>query len=102
MMEIFNNGNQVDNWNHFIKSGDLDALSQVYFHYYDLLFTYGLKITSDRQIVEDSIQNVFLSCIKSRKNITEVKSLNGYLVSSFRRELFNSLEKKKRTYTWLM
>jgi RNA polymerase sigma factor (sigma-70 family) len=96
MMEIFNNGNQVDNWNHFIKSGDLDALSQVYFHYYDLLFTYGLKITSDRQIVEDSIQNVFLSCIKSRKNITEVKSLNGYLVSSFRRELFNSLEKKRK------
>lgn len=96
MMEVLNNGNQVENWDHFIKSGDLNALSQIYFHYYDLLFTYGFKITTDKQIVEDSIQNVFLSCIKSRKNISEVRSLNGYLVSSFRRELFNNLEKKKK------
>jgi RNA polymerase sigma factor (sigma-70 family) len=97
-MEVFNNSNQVESWNQFIKDGDLDSLSQVYFHYYDLLFSYGLNITSDKQLVEDAIQNVFLSCIKSRKNISNsVRSLKGYLISSFRRELFNSLGQKRKT-----
>lgn len=95
-MEVFNNCNQVENWSQFIKDGDMDSLSRIYFQYYDLLYTYGLKITSDSQTIEDSIQNIFLSCIKSRKKITAVRSLTGYLISSFRRELFNNLEKKRK------
>jgi RNA polymerase sigma factor (sigma-70 family) len=95
-MDVLKNENRVEDWNQFINEGDLNALSRIYFQYYDLLFSYGLKITSDSQIVEDSIQNIFLSCIKSRKNITVVRSLNGYLLSSFRRELFNNLERKRR------
>lgn len=95
-MDLLYNSNQLEDWNQFIHEGNLDALSRIYFHYYDLLFTYGLKITSDRQIVEDSIQNIFFKCIKSRKNITAVRSLSGYLISSFRRELFNNLEGKRK------
>ncbi len=95
-MEVLKNGSRVEDWNQFINEGDLDALSRIYFQYYDLLFSYGHKITLDSQIVEDSIQNVFLSFIKSRKNITAVRSLNGYLISSFRRELFSNLERKKK------
>ena len=95
-MDLLYNSNQLDDWNQFIQEGNLDALSRIYFHYYDLLFTYGLKITSDRQIVEDSIQNIFFNCIKSRKNINTVRSLSGYLISSFRRELFNNLEGKRK------
>lgn len=87
----------MDNWNQFIGDGNMDALSRIYLHYYDLLFTYGLKHGADKQIVEDSIQNVFMNVIKFRKSIGEVHNLPGYLVSTFRRQLFLDMNMKKKT-----
>jgi len=88
---------QLNEWNRFVNDGNLDSLSLVYFHFYDLLFTYGLKHAYDKQIVEDAIQDVFMNLIKSRKNIGIVQNLSGYLVSSFRRQLFTNLNKQKKT-----
>ncbi|MCX6222889.1 MAG: sigma-70 family RNA polymerase sigma factor [Bacteroidia bacterium] len=88
---------QNEVWNNFILNGDLYALSNIYLHYYDLLFDYGQRHTSDKQLVEDTIQNVFINIIKFRKSISIVKNLNGYLISTFRRQLFLDLNKKKKT-----
>jgi RNA polymerase sigma factor (sigma-70 family) len=87
----------LNEWNQFIQDGNPDSLSVVYFHFYDLLFTYGMKHTADRQAVEDAIQDVFINLIKSRKNIGKVQNQTGYLVSSFRRQLFANLNKQKNT-----
>lgn len=84
-------------WNRFIQDGNLDSLSMVYFHIYDLLFTYGMKHTSDKQSVEDAIQDVFMNLIKSRKKVGFVQNQTGYLVSSFRHQLFTNLNKQKHT-----
>ncbi len=96
-MKIVNDNGLNDSWSQFIREGNLDELSKIYFHFYDLLFTYGMKHTSDRQAVEDSIQDVFLNLIKLRKNIGEVKNLTGYLLSSFRRQLYADTDKQKKT-----
>lgn len=88
--------NRMKEWFRFIQEGNLDALSGIYFHYYDLLFSYGLKHADDKQSVEDAIQDVFMNLIKSRKSIGEVKNLPGYLVSAFRRQLFSTMQKQKR------
>ncbi len=84
------------NWNQFILHGDLDSLSGVYFFYYDFLFDYGMKHTSDKQFVEDAIQDLFLNLIKSRKKIGPVKNLSGYLISSFRRQLFTDVNRQRK------
>ncbi|MDO9614414.1 MAG: hypothetical protein Q7J86_07790, partial [Bacteroidota bacterium] len=68
-MKVIKSNGQVEVWNQFILDGNMDALSRIYFHYYDLLFTYGMKHTSDKQVVEDTIQNVFMNLIKLRKSI---------------------------------
>jgi RNA polymerase sigma factor (sigma-70 family) len=86
---------QLKEWDRFIHDGNLDSLSVVYFHFYDLLFTYGMKHTSDKQSVEDAIQDVFMTLIKSRKKIGIVQNQSGYLISSFRRQLFANLNKQK-------
>jgi RNA polymerase sigma factor (sigma-70 family) len=96
-MKVIGNRSENDAWNKFIRDGNLDALSRIYFDFYDQLFSYGLKHTSDKQAVEDSIQNVFLNLIKFRKNIGEVKNLTGYLLISFRRQLFSGEGKNKQT-----
>ncbi|MDD4489434.1 MAG: sigma-70 family RNA polymerase sigma factor [Paludibacter sp.] len=87
---------QIDLWNHFIKDGDEASLSYIYKENYDLLFDYGLRYTSDFEVVEDSIQEVFISLIKYRKNIGCVINIQGYLISSFRRQLFLILNNSKR------
>ncbi len=95
-MENTNDREQFKNWNRFIQDGDLNALSLVYFHYYDHLYNYGLKNVNDKALVEDTIQNIFINLIKSRKNIGYVRNLTGYLVSIFRRQLFFDLNKQKK------
>ena len=84
-------------WNQFVGNGSKHALEKIYFHYYDRLFTYGLKHTPDKQLVEDSIQTIFLNFIQKRKGIGPVKNLTGYLMSSLRHQLFYHLSKQKKT-----
>lgn len=88
---------QIEIWNQFIKDGNEEALSRIYVDNYDLLFDYGLRHTSNIQIVEDTIQEVFINIIKYRKNIGIVKNVQGYLISTFRRQLFLELNKQKKT-----
>lgn len=91
------NNSRTDDWNRFIQEGNLDALSRVYYSSYDLLFNYGLRLTPDKQLIEDAIQNIFLSVIKSRKSMGDVKNPTGYLVSSFRHQLFADINKQSKT-----
>ena len=44
-MKISGNLNLIEVWDKFILNGDQDALSVIYFQYYDLLFDYGLRHT---------------------------------------------------------
>ena len=96
-MNMLKDNEKTETWNEFIHDGNLDALSKIYYHYYDQLFTYGHKHSSNKQLIEDTIQNIFLNLIKFRKNIGHVKNITGYLISSFRRQLFLDLEEQKRT-----
>jgi len=89
--------NHIIHWNKFIEDGDTTSLSQIYIENYDLLYDYGLRYTADVKIVEDSIQEVFISIIKYRKKLGIVKNLQGYLISSFRRQLFINLNNTKKT-----
>ena len=95
-MKSLKNNELVEFWDQFILEGDLNSLSKVYFHYYDHLYDYGMRITSDKQAVEDAIQNGFMNFIKGRVNIGDVKNLSGYLVSTFRRQLISDINKQKK------
>lgn len=83
-------------WKKFIKEGSQEALSVIYFNHFDLLFTFGLKYTSDRQTIEDSIQNIFSYFLKVRKSLGPVNNIPGFLLKCFRRQLFIELKKQKK------
>ncbi len=95
-MKMLTNSMNIKIWDQFILTGDLDALSTIYFEYYDFLFDYGMRLTNDKHAVEDAIQSEFINIINSRKNMSPVKNLPGYLVSSFRRQLFHDLNKQRK------
>lgn len=85
-------------WKKFLKDGSQTALSSIYMDHYDLLFKFGLKHTKDIQIIEDSIQNVFSNFLKVRKSLGEIYNLPGYLIITFRRQLFLDIKKQKKLF----
>ena len=83
-------------WNIFTSNGNEDAFSMIYHGHYNLLYYVGLKYTSDIQVVEDSIQNVFVNLLKNRTKLNPVINVRGFLLKSFRRQLFLDLKKQKK------
>lgn len=85
-----------DAWKIFISTGCEKSFSVIYYNHFDLLYYVGLKYTSNRQIIEDSIQNIFVYLLKKRKNLNLVTNVKAYLLKSFRRQLFLDLKKQSR------
>ena len=83
-------------WNLFTSNGNEDAFSIIYYEHYNLLYYIGLKYTSDIQVVEDSIQNLFVNLLKNRSKLNPVINVRGFLLKSFRRQLFLDLKKQKK------
>ena len=83
-------------WESFVATGDKEAIGMIYFGHYDLLYNFGLKYTSDIQIIEDSIQNIFGYFLKSGGKFSSVKNLRGYLLQSFRHQLLLDLKKRNK------
>jgi RNA polymerase sigma factor (sigma-70 family) len=83
-----------DLWERF-KKGDSEALSCIYNQHVQLLFRYGKKFTSDKELVKDTIQDLFYDLIRTRKNLGNTDSIKFYLIASFRRKLTVSLKKRQ-------
>ena len=75
------------------KAGDDRACSQIYETYADLLFSYGMRFTSNREIVRDTLQELFIKLYKNRKNLSTTDHIKFYLFCAFRHQLQNELAK---------
>lgn len=62
-------------WESFIK-GETAAFEEVYRRYYSLLYSYGIRMVGDRELVADTIQNLFVKFISKR-----TKQIRFYIIS---------------------
>lgn len=69
------------------------CFSQIYETYADLLFSYGMRFTSNREIVRDTLQELFIKLYKNRKNLSTTDHIKFYLFCAFRHQLQNELAK---------
>lgn len=81
-------------WNDF-RAGDDEALEYIYRKYAKVLFHYGYYISTDKDLLSDSVQELFCYLIEHRHNLNEINNLNGYLLISFRRLLLSNLKKRR-------
>jgi len=79
-----------------LRSGERSALNEVYHRNIDLLYSYGAKITSDHGLVEDSIQEVFITIWEKRHKIKDTTSIKFYLFKSLKRRIFRNLKKSQK------
>ncbi len=59
------------------------------------LFNYTLKMVNDRLTCEDIIQNVFLKLFENLKRIRNAESIQYWLFSTVRNEIYSYYRKKK-------
>jgi len=88
-------------WNN-LRNGDKKALEAIYRNYFEELFSYGRKFSSDTSLVEDSIQELFIELWNNRKGLSETDKIKPYLYVAIRRKIFNQVKKNiKNTGTEL-
>lgn len=69
-----------------------NTFEKMYIKYYPLLLVYGKTITQNEQLVEDAIQELFLSFWKNKVDLSDKSSLEKYLIVSLRNNLFRKLK----------
>jgi RNA polymerase sigma factor (sigma-70 family) len=89
------NPNDMKRWDRF-RDGDDLALSAIYSDNVVSLYQYGLKFTVNRDLIEDTIHDLFLDLIRNRETIGDTDNIQFYLFKSFRRKLFRRLKKELR------
>lgn len=87
--------NWAGEWRQF-KSGNQDAFRRIYDFFYDRLFYYGSKITSDDEMVEDCIQELFIKLYTNRDNLSDTNQLEFYLLKSLKLTIYQKLRQKSR------
>lgn len=82
-------------WINF-KNGKIDSLSHLYKKYADELYSYGMKIYGDEDLVKDCIQEIFIQLIDKRKSLNITPQIHAYLFKSLRNKLLEELRSSKR------
>ena len=80
-----------------IKNSDVAALKDLYLQYYQMLFNYGRKMSKDLVLIEDAIQETFISIWKYRSTTSTPVSVKYYLLKAFRNELIKILRQQTLT-----
>ncbi|MDF9798878.1 RNA polymerase sigma factor (sigma-70 family) [Catalinimonas alkaloidigena] len=79
-------------WNN-MRLGDESSFMVIYQKFFTVLYNYGSKICSDKEIVKDCIQEVFIEIWKQRANISETDSVKYYLFAALKRRIIKELQK---------
>lgn len=70
-------------WQSF-KKGSKEAFALIYREHVKGLINYGYKVTADRTLIEDSVQDLFFELWKNRANLSETTSVRFYLFKALR------------------
>lgn len=75
-----------------VRAGNKEAVEQLFDIYADPMFAYGIKFISDRELVKDCIQNLFLRLMVHYQHLSEVSNVKSYLLISLRHELMRKIK----------
>ena len=79
-------------WRQFV-SGDEHAYSWIYTRYVRKLLQYGLCFTSDRELVKDCIQDIFVYLYSNKEKLETCDNIKYYLFAAFRNNLVRAIYK---------
>ncbi len=83
---------EAELWQSF-KNGDKEAFVLMYRYYFKTLANYGSRFTSDVLLLEDAVQDLFVSLWRRREqlgNLANVESPKFYLLRALRNQLMRN------------
>ena len=87
--------NDQDLWTKFLN-GNEQVLSLIYLRHVNALFDYGCKITPDRDLVKDCIQDIFCTIIKNRQTLSSTDNIRLYLFKALKRKIVREIQKSSK------
>ena len=79
-----------------LGKGEKEALSVLFLRYHSYLLHYGQHIVSDRVLVEESIQELFIHLFEKQDHSREIKNVEAYLFRSLRNRLLRHIQREQR------
>ena len=67
--------------------------SQLYNKHIDQLFAFGSRFTSDREMLKDCIQDVFVKLFTRRENLRPIDNVDSYLFISLRNRIHDEFRR---------
>lgn len=80
-----------------ILGDDQKGLKSLYDQYFDNLYSFGCSFYSDQMLVEDCIQELFLSIWEKRHQLKKPDNIKGYLIMSLRNNILSKIKSKSKT-----
>ena len=74
-------------------SGNKKSFEDLYNQYFQALINYGFRITKNKNLIEDAVQELFISIWNNRTNLSEVNEVKFYLFRSLKNRILRQLEK---------
>ncbi|GAA5030167.1 DNA-directed RNA polymerase sigma-70 factor [Marivirga lumbricoides] len=90
-----NNLQDFDLWNR-LRAGDSSALDVIFDKHVRLLYSYGYRISKNKALVEDCIQNLFIYLWENRQTIGETYNIKFYLMRSLQRSIVKEVNKESK------
>lgn len=81
-------------WRAF-QNGSRDAFASIYSQHYEALLNYGIRFCEDENVVEDTIQDLFIDLWQYKNTVAEVNSIRFYLLRSLRNKIGAHFRKQK-------
>jgi RNA polymerase sigma factor (sigma-70 family) len=93
----FNKRDIDKNWQLLVE-GERQGLYECFNIFYEDLYKLGLSLYRDPELVKESIHDLFLELWKIRGKLTDVKNVQQYVITIFKRVLYKA--KKGQGITW--
>jgi RNA polymerase sigma-70 factor (ECF subfamily) len=96
-LQLLDNDNafeEAELWQDLI-AGNRDALDTLFRSYYAPLLNYGMRLVTNRDLVKDAIQKLFLKLWDQRRSLSRPESIKSYLFVSIRRILLARLKRQR-------
>ena len=74
-------------------SGNKKSFEDLFKQYFQALINYGFRITKNENLIEDAVQELFISIWNNRTNLSEVNEVKFYLFRSLKNRILRQLEK---------
>ena len=91
----FYNAKDSHIWDKF-REGNSNAFEMIYERHIKVLANYGNRMSHDKAMVKDAIQDMFVDLWRNKENLGQTDSIKFYLIKAFRRNLVKKIVAAKK------